>query len=131
MSYNIGDKIRIVFKTNLFIEGLVSKLSPLELKLADDSSIIDIDLKDIFYIKVYSNKKDKDYIHEMAKIEAEKRISESEEDKSYYKDSIFETYDAMNVDQEGNYGLPNFSALKIPKQYTDKKTRNKKPRDKE
>lgn len=127
MNYEIGDKIRVVFKTNLFVEGFVTKIQPLELKIVEDNSTItNINLNDIFYIKIFSREKKKDFIYENARAEAERRIAEITEERDNYSTNMFETYESLDSSKEGNYGLPSFSSLKVPKQYSDKKIRNKK-----
>ena len=142
-------KIKVVFKNNTSIEGEVDCLDNLEIKCPDNSFYTLINKEEILYIKVLSSYKEEDPLYENAKKEATNAIEKAKEIKLSIKESLFDFIDETAVPplsevvdniipppfdnkeiQEGNYGLPNFSALKVSKQYANKKTRNKNTRNK-
>lgn len=152
-------KIKIVFKNNTSIEGEVNCLDNLEIKCPDNSFYTLVNKSEILYIKVFNTDKEEDPLYEDAKKEANKAIEKSKEIKLSIRENLFDFIDDTGPTsnkvvnnivpplsevitnivppqfdnkeiEEVNYGFPNFSALKISKQYSNKKTRNKNTRDK-
>lgn len=144
-------KIKIVFKDKSFIKGEVDDLNSLIVK-SNSFTYLNINKQEILYIKVYNSLKEpeqKDYIenvisnkdhkevfdpiHEDAKKEAKAALDKIEQVKLEIKDNLFSSVENPEeiIDPEANYGLPSFSALKISKQYSNQKIRNKNTRNKE
>jgi len=151
-------RIKIVFKDKSFIKGEVDNLTDLVVR-SNNFTYLNINKQEILYIKVFNEQKDfidyiienqdkykdildpiedeskdiLDPIHEDAKKEAEAAIKRMEEVKLEIKDNLFSSIEDQEkiIDPKANYGLPSFSALKISKQYSDQKARNKNTRNKE
>jgi len=140
-------RIKIVFKDKSFIKGEVDDLNNLIVR-SNNFTYLNINKQEILYIKVFNEQKDYidyvvenqdkykdilDPIHEDAKKEAEAALKKMEEVKLEIKDNLFSSIEDPEkiIDPKANYGLPSFSALKISKQYSDQKIRNKNTRNKE
>jgi hypothetical protein len=108
-------------------------LDPIEDESKDILDPIEDESKDILDPIEDESKDILDPIHEDAKKEAEAAIKRMEEVKLEIKDNLFSSIEDQEkiIDPKANYGLPSFSALKISKQYSDQKARNKNTRNKE
>lgn len=138
-------KVKIVFKDKSYIKGETEDLNSLIVK-SGNFTYLNINKQEILYIKVLNKEEQKDSIenvinnkeifdpiHANAEKEAKAAISKIEKVKLEIKDNLFSSVENPEqiIDPEANYGLPSFSALKISKQYSSQKTRNKNTRDKE
>jgi len=134
---NLNDNIKITFESSS-IEGKVISINPLIIE-NQDCVYENINLSKILFIKV-TKKVNEDLIHEHATKVANEKIKEIKIEKKKIKD-LFSTFeknedefstveDDVILEKENAYGTPNISALKIPKQYSNKKIRIKNTRNK-
>lgn len=131
--FNIGDKVRIYFKNNVYLDGEILDPEILSLKLKDGIATM-VAIDEILYVKLF-NKKDivtntgnDDLINQDATSLADIRLQQIEEEKKDLAERMkeFRVSEGVSV----SYGTPNFSAFKVPKQYSVEETSSKTRRNK-
>lgn len=111
-----GDKVRVIFKNNVYLDGIVVDAIKLDLKLKDGFAT-NISIEDILYVKLFKEnieeKEPDDLIYEDAKNLAELRIEQNKIEKEDLATRMKDL--SIKEPTKVNYGTPSFSTFKVSK----------------